>query len=222
MRYSSLFCCLFGTGDTFSTWKMEVELCGNLLSCRTLFFIEIYYIHHNPQTTVALVEQLSRKFTMCFPLHLEKLEKETKFGTTNGKRTYSRTYLTDEQTMNGRMVGGRTTGETTYGRTSEQRFRAKRSVCYAWNDLLKRNCHAHVADDGQRQVPPPIPIPTPPRSHSFLVPRNRRAKADKQFNFRQMSYLKDHTTTSSTGNVPHDLCSITFKKIIINRGMQII
>ena len=44
--------------DTFSTWKMEIKL------CRTLF-VEPLYIDQNPQTILELVEQFSRKLTIC-------------------------------------------------------------------------------------------------------------------------------------------------------------
>ena len=43
------------------------------------FLIELEYLDHNLQTIIKLVELFSRKLSICFPLHLDKVEKETKF-----------------------------------------------------------------------------------------------------------------------------------------------
>ena len=65
-RYSTFFPSVF-KGDTFSTWKMENKLCGNLESCST-HLIELEYLDHNQQTILEFVEPFSRKLTICvFP-----------------------------------------------------------------------------------------------------------------------------------------------------------
>ena len=50
--------------DTFSAWKMETKLCGNLRSCGT-HLIELECIDQNPQTIPKSVEQFSIKLSAC-------------------------------------------------------------------------------------------------------------------------------------------------------------
>ena len=62
MSYSSFF-------FSFSRWQIstctiETKFCGNLHLCETLF-VKLDYLDHNSQTIVKLVEQISRKLTIC-------------------------------------------------------------------------------------------------------------------------------------------------------------
>ena len=59
---------------------VTIKVYDNLRSCRTLFFVELEYPDHNPQTILELVEQFSIKRTICvFPLNQENVGKEAKF-----------------------------------------------------------------------------------------------------------------------------------------------
>ena len=63
--------------DIFPPGKYRLNYAAT--SVHVALFVELEYLGiYNQQTGLELVEQFSRKLTMCFPLRMEKLEKEIK------------------------------------------------------------------------------------------------------------------------------------------------